>query len=89
MAERRRARGATDTPPDDGLSGPKEEGPSFEDALQQLESIIRDGLVECDSNGSIRVTPLGRLLVRNVAMVFDAYLADQKKASKPMFSQTV
>ena len=52
MAERRRARGATDTPPDDGLSGPKEEGPSFEDALQQLESIVdrlEDGDLELEA----------------------------------------
>jgi hypothetical protein len=33
--------------------------------------------------------PLGRLLVRNVAMTFDAYLADQQKGEKPMFSKTV
>jgi hypothetical protein len=32
---------------------------------------------------------VGRLLVRNIAMVFDAYLADQQKASQPMFSKTV
>jgi len=35
------------------------------------------------------VTPLGRLLVRNIAMAFDAYLADQQKGEKPMFSKTV
>jgi hypothetical protein len=35
------------------------------------------------------VTPLGRLLVRNIAMTFDAYLADQQKGEQPMFSKTV
>lgn len=40
MAERRRARGAPDTPPDEGPPQPGEEGPSFEQALQQLESIV-------------------------------------------------
>ena len=40
-------------------------------------------------DGSLRVTPLGRLLVRNVAMVFDAYLGDQRKTGKPLFSKTV
>jgi hypothetical protein len=34
-------------------------------------------------------TPLGRLLVRNIAMHFDAYLPEQQKSGKPMFSKTV
>jgi oxygen-independent coproporphyrinogen III oxidase len=33
-----------------------------------------DGLVEVDGNG-IRVLPKGRLLIRNICMTFDAYLA--------------
>jgi oxygen-independent coproporphyrinogen-3 oxidase len=57
--------------------------------LKQLQPMIRDGLLERESDASLRITSLGRLLVRNVAMVFDAYLADQQKLSKPMFSQTV
>ena len=47
MAERRRTRGATDTPPDDGPSALSEEGPTFEEALQQLGSIV-DRLEEGD-----------------------------------------
>ena len=50
---------------------------------------MTDGLVERDTDGSLRVTPLGRLLVRNVAMVFDAYLSEQKKVGTPLFSKTV
>ncbi len=38
-----------------------------------LESLIADGLVEWERQ-RLRVTPAGRLLVRNVAMVFDRYL---------------
>lgn len=38
--------------------------------LLQLES---DGLIDIDVNG-LRVTPKGRLLMRNVCMVFDPYL---------------
>lgn len=34
----------------------------------------RDGLISLDAKG-IRVLPAGRLLVRSVCMVFDAYLA--------------
>jgi phosphoribosyl 1,2-cyclic phosphodiesterase len=42
----------------------------FEAELEQLETLARDGLIEL-GGGWIRVTPRGRLLVRNVAMVFD------------------
>ena len=35
----------------------------------------------------LRVTPLGQLLVRNVAMLFDAYL--KKAGGKKQFSRTV
>ena len=61
----------------------------FARELRQLEPIVADGLVERAPDGSLVVTPLGRLLVRNVAMVFDAYLADQKKGAQPMFSKTI
>ena len=40
-------------------------------------------------DGSLQVTPIGRLLVRNVAMVFDAYLTDQRREGRRMFSKTV
>jgi oxygen-independent coproporphyrinogen-3 oxidase len=61
----------------------------FAPELQQLEPFLVDGLIERATDGSLVVTPLGRLLVRNIAMVFDAYLADQRKGEKPMFSKTV
>jgi coproporphyrinogen III oxidase-like Fe-S oxidoreductase len=37
----------------------------------------------------IRVTPLGRIFIRNVAMVFDRYLHEQQMDSKPLFSKTL
>jgi oxygen-independent coproporphyrinogen-3 oxidase len=61
----------------------------FARELQRLDPAVEDGLVDRNSDGSLLVTPVGRLLVRNVAMVFDAYLAEQKKASQPMFSKTI
>jgi oxygen-independent coproporphyrinogen-3 oxidase len=61
----------------------------FARELKQLEPFEADGLVEQAPDGSLVVTSLGRLLVRNVAMVFDAYLAEQKKGAQPMFSKTV
>jgi oxygen-independent coproporphyrinogen-3 oxidase len=35
------------------------------------------------------VTPLGQLLVRNVAMLFDAYLPKHAADKQPTFSRTV
>jgi oxygen-independent coproporphyrinogen-3 oxidase len=61
----------------------------YADELARLDPLVADGLVERAADGSLVVTPLGRLLVRNVAMEFDAYLADQRKSEKPMFSKTV
>lgn len=46
----------------------------FADALTKLEPMRADGLLELDDKG-IRVLPKGRLLIRNICMVFDAYLA--------------
>src|SRR5690606_27330949 len=46
----------------------------FADELQQLQPMIEDGLLSLDANG-IRVANAGRLLIRRICMVFDAYLA--------------
>ncbi|SFM32960.1 oxygen-independent coproporphyrinogen III oxidase [Halopseudomonas yangmingensis] len=46
----------------------------FADAWPLLEQMHRDGLIRLDQQG-IEVLPAGRLLVRSVCMVFDAYLA--------------
>ena len=55
--------------------------------LPKLEPFIREGLVEADSK-KIRVTRSGILIIRNVAMCFDAYLERMMK-EKPVFSKTV
>ncbi len=57
--------------------------------LAALEPALRDGLVTRDADGSLAMTPLGRLLVRNVAMAFDSYLPGQRQAGRPIFSKTV
>jgi oxygen-independent coproporphyrinogen-3 oxidase len=57
--------------------------------LEALAPLEADGLVTKGADGSLVVTALGRLLVRNVAMHFDAYLPEQQKSGKPMFSKTV
>jgi oxygen-independent coproporphyrinogen-3 oxidase len=56
----------------------------FAPELEALRPLAADGLVELTS-GEIRVTPRGRMLVRNVAMLFDRHLrdaAEQKKYSR-------
>jgi oxygen-independent coproporphyrinogen-3 oxidase len=52
----------------------------FAAELAALRPLAEDGLVEL-AEGSIAVTPAGRLLVRNVAMVFDAYLPRPREAA--------
>ena len=56
----------------------------FADALAELEEMADDGLLVIDE-GSIEVLPAGRLMMRNAAMAFDAYLAH----SKGRYSRTV
>ncbi len=46
----------------------------FADALSKLREMAVDGLLELDEQ-QIRILPRGRLLVRNICMAFDAYLA--------------
>jgi oxygen-independent coproporphyrinogen-3 oxidase len=50
------------------------------------DELVADGVVTFDGD-VLRVTPLGQLLVRNVAMLFDAYL--KRPSGKPQFSRTV
>jgi oxygen-independent coproporphyrinogen III oxidase len=57
----------------------------FAGELRRLEPLIADGLVEL-TRQALEVTLLGRLLVRNVAMEFDAYLPRDERAH---FSRTV
>ena len=54
--------------------------------LVNLEPMEADGLLEMSGN-SFTVTPRGRLLLRNIAMVFDEYL--QAPESQPRFSRVI
>jgi oxygen-independent coproporphyrinogen III oxidase len=59
----------------------------FKEELVALAPLEHDGLVR--TNGSeIEVLPLGQVFVRNVAMVFDAYLR-KEPAGRQVFSRTV
>ena len=58
----------------------------FKADIATLDDLEADGLLQREENG-LRVTPLGRLFIRIIAMRFDAYLqTDQRKGR---YSQTV
>ena len=59
----------------------------FSDALEQLSSFQNDGLVSLSGDG-ITILPMGRLVIRNIAMCFDAYLPSETD-NKPIYSRTV
>lgn len=50
----------------------------FAPELEQLAPMVEDGLIELDDRG-IRVNNAGRLLIRRICMVFDAYLNSPSK----------
>lgn len=60
----------------------------FSSELLQLSAMQEDGLVELSTN-EIRVTPLGRIFIRNLAMPFDRYLREQAMDARPLFSKTL
>jgi len=60
----------------------------FADELRQLEPASHDGLVELLPD-CISATWLGRIFIRNLAMLFDPYLEKQQLAAKPLFSKTL
>jgi oxygen-independent coproporphyrinogen-3 oxidase len=64
-------------------------GQRYARELAALAPAIADGLLTREPDASLTLTPLGRLLVRNVAMVFDAYLPEQQRSGRPIFSRTV
>jgi oxygen-independent coproporphyrinogen III oxidase len=61
----------------------------FGDALERLQPHVADGLVRIEAR-QIAVTPPGQLLLRSIAMCFDAYLeAGPKVTEAPPFSKVV
>jgi oxygen-independent coproporphyrinogen-3 oxidase len=53
----------------------------FADELQQLGGLEREGLLEMNDEW-IGVTPRGRMVVRNICMVFDRYLRTDNETQK-------
>ena len=62
----------------------------FAPELEKLRSLETDGLLSVDSEW-ITVTPKGRLLIRNICMVFDRYLAMPRevKLERMRYSRTI
>lgn len=58
----------------------------FAPELAQLQSFVQDGLVSIDDDW-IMVTPKGRLLIRNICMVFDRYLNSRQEPLR--YSKTI
>jgi oxygen-independent coproporphyrinogen-3 oxidase len=62
----------------------------FRNELEQLRTLQTDGLVDLADDPAagtrIALTPVGRLLMRNVAMTFDAYLG---AAARPAMSRVI
>ncbi|MBF0282265.1 MAG: oxygen-independent coproporphyrinogen III oxidase [Zetaproteobacteria bacterium] len=58
----------------------------FADALIDIEPMQNDGLIELNESG-LKVLPSGRLLIRNIAMLFDEHL--RKKSGKNQFSKVI
>jgi oxygen-independent coproporphyrinogen-3 oxidase len=59
----------------------------FSDAVEELEEFVEADLISIDKN-DIRVSTTGTLLIRNIAMPFDAYMKKYAQ-SKKSFSKTV
>ncbi len=53
--------------------------PGFERELARLSELEREGLVQVRGR-EIELTPLGRIFVRNIATIFDAYLDQQDQS---------
>ena len=61
---------------------------TFAPEVERLAPFVSDGLLEIDGD-VLRATLLGRIFIRNIAMVFDPYLEKQKLESRQLFSKTL
>ena len=60
----------------------------FAEEVERLKVMESDGLIVIEASKSMQLTALGRILARNIAMVFDVYLK-KKSPEKPLFSKTL
>jgi oxygen-independent coproporphyrinogen-3 oxidase len=57
----------------------------FKEEIAELKNLQKDGLLTLDQ-GTLHILPVGRMLVRNVCMVFDHYL---RSGNKGKFSKVI
>ncbi len=60
----------------------------FVDLFAPLNQLQNDGLLTLDDHW-LAVTPKGRLLIRNICMVFDAYLSDSSNGERLRYSKVI
>jgi oxygen-independent coproporphyrinogen-3 oxidase len=60
----------------------------FADVPEKLKEFALDGLVSLQPD-RIEVSEAGRLVIRNIAMAFDAYLKPEGTQEKPIYSRTL
>jgi oxygen-independent coproporphyrinogen-3 oxidase len=60
----------------------------FAEEIARLRELEHDGLVRL-SPRQIEVAPLGRIFIRNIAMVFDEYLKKPERSRTQTFSKTL
>ena len=60
----------------------------FHKEHKELSEFFIDNFLETP-NAGLRITPIGRTFIRNIAMVFDAYLNKDSGGKKPTFSRTI
>ena len=58
----------------------------FATEIEKLAPLAKDDLITLDANG-IRITPKGRLLLRNISMTFDRYIGNEENADR--FSKAI
>jgi oxygen-independent coproporphyrinogen III oxidase len=61
---------------------------TFSSAIDKLPQFVEDGMVVADDE-EIRVTTMGRIFIRNVAMLFDSYLEKKAPEAPKIFSRTL
>ncbi|UCH84831.1 MAG: coproporphyrinogen III oxidase, partial [Candidatus Latescibacterota bacterium] len=60
----------------------------FAGSLAKLDEFVRDQLLTVSAD-RLTVHEAGRLVIRNIAMVFDRYLDEEQDGGKPTYSRTV
>ncbi|WP_172807362.1 oxygen-independent coproporphyrinogen III oxidase [Endozoicomonas ascidiicola] len=61
----------------------------FHQELERLEPMLNDGLLSLSNDNKLKVSPSGKLLIRNICMQFDYYLNQPEMKEKPLYSKVI